>query len=359
MRYAFDAVRRTCAFLVAMLCLVVTGAPGAAQPLAPVAEFAVQGFFGEKKPEKDLSGIACRPPATDGSRTCLVINDESRAAQHVMLLGTSLTPGAKVPLIDSKPPTNAVGTQPKVNCRGGIDDFGEYDGEGVAFASGPSGGTYYVVGSHGCSRKKDQARLSSFLLSRISVGENGMLASPELTWRLTDALRGSSLLAPWFARSLNVENGLNIEGIAAVGPDLLFGMRAPVVSGHAFIARVSINALFAPGASGSPAAGVTQVDLGTDAGIRDMAMLPDGRLLLLSGPAQEQADVPYALWVVALGPADRPRRLGVLKDVMDGDERAKAEGIAVLDVTGGEARVLIIFDGVANGGPREYRVRLE
>jgi len=352
----------------------VLSVPCLAQPLAPAAHLTVRGTFAENaaKTARDLSGIACLAPGADGARECLVINDESRAAQRATLAGTTLTAGPMVQLIGNNLPVGALGTRPEIICAGGPGNFGEFDGEGVTFAPGPAatGGTYYVVGSHGCSRRNDRARLSSFLLARIPVGHDGELGATELTWRLSGALRSSHDLAPAFGSSLNQANGLNIEGIAAVGPDLLFGMRAPVVpvpgaqvpaeAGLTFIARVSASALFAPGSSGEAIAHVRRIQLGANAGIRDMATLPDGRLLVLSGPAQEQTDVPFALWVFDLGQNsdDRPTRSAVLQDVLDGGERAKAEATAVLDVVGGEARILILFDGIENGGPREYRVRL-
>jgi hypothetical protein len=44
-----------------------------------------------------------------------------------------------------------------------------------------------------------------------------------------------------------------------------------------------------------------------------------------------------------------------LDDVLAGDERAKAEAVTFLDETDKEARILVLYDGIENGGAREYR----
>lgn len=90
-----------------------------------------------------------------------------------------------------------------------------------------------------------------------------------------------------------------------------------------------------------------------------MAALPDGRLLVLSGPAQEQKDVPYSIALVTLddvAESGSVQWLARLEDVVVGGERAKAEAITVLGRDGDVLRLLVLFDGLENGGPREYRI---
>lgn len=84
-------------------------------------------------------------------------------------------------------------------------------------------------------------------------------------------------------------------------------------------------------------------------GIRDLTPLPDGRLLILAGPAQEQK-APYSLFT--LDPRDEKslEKIGTLKKKSGENEDAKAEAITLL----GPDRVLILFDSILNGGPREY-----
>ena len=92
-----------------------------------------------------------------------------------------------------------------------------------------------------------------------------------------------------------------------------------------------------------------------------MTALSDGRLLVLSGPTQDQKEVPYALALVTL--RERPESamvqwLGRLPEVMNGNEQAKAEGITILGRDNTGAHVLVLFDGLENGGPREFQVKL-
>jgi len=81
---------------------------------------------------------------------------------------------------------------------------------------------------------------------------------------------------------------------------------------------------------------------------------------VLSGPPQEQASVPYVIWLVEARRVEGAlpaRKLGTLRDIPVGNERAKAEAITLISREGGETRLLVLFDGLENGGPREYRVR--
>jgi len=344
---------------------------GAAQPpiLPAPAEMTLSGNFAGKGngAAKDISGIACQPPDGDGARNCIVVNDENRSAQRATLRAGTLTPGAMVPLIGTAPPSQALGSAPVVTtCPGGDDGFGEFDGEGVAFApaSGADRPAFLVVGSHGCSRTKNEFRASSFLLARVQIDASGALRPAELTWRLSEVLRGHAGLRDHFARPLNASApGLNIEGIAASGDNLLIGLRAPSVEGNGLVVVTSIAAMFAQGNAPIPPARVFTVALGRNAGIRDMTTLPDGRLLVLSGPTLEQADVPFAISLVDLpGPgADAPAALPVrllarLADITDGGERVKAEAIAVTGRSGNSLELLVLFDGLRNGGPRTYRI---
>ena len=303
----------------------------------------VQGIFAGTKPPKpatDLSGIACRPGGHGATLDCLVVNDEGKVAQRVSIGDGILRPGQIIPLIGDAPSETAFGRSPTVDtCPGVKGKFKEFDGEAVTFgATSPSGdGFFYVVGSHGCSRKEGEFRLSSFLLARLRADGSGNPGPVELTWRLSAALRNAPSIGKYFARSLKQnEQGLNIEGIAVGGGRLLVGLRAPSLHGNAFIVSVSIAELFAPGLTGSPTVrdqDVFSIPLGKDVGIRDLAALPDGRLLVLSGPAHEQSEVPYAVNLVQL--KQRPaistvRSLGRIPDIFHAGDRFKAEAITII-----------------------------
>ena len=249
-------------------------------------------FIGKDgKAARDLSGIACAPGQT--VRHCLVIDDEGDSAQWATLDGTSFVSGDPVPLVGESDGDVTFGARPEVNCPNGDGTFGELDGEAVAFAAP----YYYVVGSHGCSRKKGEFRASSFILARLSDERQGGV---ETTFRLTDVLRRASTVGAYFGKDLDGDNGLNIEGLAVHGDQIIIGLRGPSIDGRAFLVRTDIGPLFAKGdAPGAPSSTTIPIAVPQGTGIRDLATLPDGRLLLLLGPAQGQG-LSYSLARIAL-----------------------------------------------------------
>lgn len=311
---------------------------------------ATADFTGKKprKPAEDISGIACRPPA-GGDYRCLVINDENKAAQFATLKQGTITPGPSLPLVKDSAPAGASGRQAAIGCpqKG---DFEDFDGEGVAFADRH----FYVVGSHGCSRRSGEYRPSSFLLARIAAS-NGEAGTPELSWRVADLLGAAGEVAAFVGKALDEKNnGLNIEGLAVVGDRIWFGLRAPSLDGRAFLVGGSVAELFKPGSE--PAADKPQLiafKAGKERGVRDLTPLADGRLLVLVGPAQEQ-DVPYAILLLDPAAPATIQELGQLPRRKD----AKAEALTVLAQERGELRVLVGYDSVKNGGFEEYRLKL-
>jgi hypothetical protein len=319
----------------------------AAQPLSPVQRIEASSDLAGKRsgrPARDISGIACLAEA-GAKRLCLLVNDENKAAQFATLRNGRLEPGAGVPLIADAAGSGIRGTAPVVACRqqGG---FGEFDGEGVA----GDGRHFYVTGSHGCSRNSASFRASSFLLARVPIDGRG---TPELSWRVSDLLRKAGEAAPFFGKDLGSGNGLNIEGLAIVGERAWFGLRAPSLGGKAFLVGADIADLFAPGtepARRAPA--VVDFAAGENRGVRDLAALDDGKLLVLVGPAQEQS-VPYALLLV--DPADGSARpVGTLP----ARGEAKAEALAILSESRTAIDVLIGYDGPDNGAFETYRISL-
>jgi hypothetical protein len=181
----------------------------------------------------------------------------------------------------------------------------------------------------------------------------------ELTYRLSDVLQRAPEIQPYFGKSLKDANGLNIEGIAVTAGRLWVGLRAPSIAGKAFLVGANIDDLFAPGHAPSRAVPVVvRLAVGPDMGVRDLTALPDGRLLVLAGPAQEQR-TPFSLLLADPQAGGLLTPLRNLEDVNDGDTRAKAEAITVLEVDADALTVLVMFDGPKNGAPREYRVPLK
>jgi hypothetical protein len=330
----------------------VIALPARASPLQAERIFSVVGDFTGKKDNvaTDLSGIACVTAAEPGSRRCLVIDDEGRVAQFADISNATITPRNVVKLFGKSPPPGTFGSEPQENGCGGNDDFKDLDGEGVAVNSA---GAFYVVGSHGCSRKSDLFRGSSFLLLKVE----GDGASPTVsgTFRVSEALMRAPTVGTFFTKKLaGSEQGANIEGVASVGGELIFGMRAPVLDDTAILVEVPEDALFSAAPLPEGAVKEVPVFLGPHTGIRDLAPLPDGSLLVLAGPSQDE-NVPYRIFQVdptqGMG-----RQLAILADVNESGQRLKAEGLAVLDIDESEIRVVVLFDGAPDGGAREYRL---
>src|SRR4051795_2053668 len=106
---------------------------------------------------------------------------------------------------------------------------------------------------------------------------------------------------------------------------------------------------------------VIPLALGRDAGIRDLAPLPDGQILVLAGPAQDQLEVHFALFALDLREG-RFTRLATLDDpqgICTPGPRAisgKPEAVLPLGLDEDCLRVLILSDSLPNGAPCEYRV---
>ena len=222
---------------------------------------------------RGISGMACATPTVQGTRECLVINDEETFAEIVDVSDAALTPtGRIVPLInEDEPRKDVVGVQRVPACPAGADGADKLDGEGVAI----NDGYVYVVSSHSCSGKS-RYRPSSFLAMRFRMGAPDRFVGDEMprverSWRLADALLASDAGT---AFGLRKDDGTNIEGLAVADGFLYAGLRTPQHDGAALIVRVLADTLFAPGETPLDAADVStfRMPLGTDKGIRDLAI---------------------------------------------------------------------------------------
>lgn len=309
----------------------------------------------------DISGMACVPEGAP--RKCLVINDENNNAQFVIIQDDRIEVGDTVPLIGDEEDGRTLGSPPQDICKG-KPKFKNLDGEGVAYAAP----YFYVVGSHGCGRKNGKFGLSSFILARVRVDARGQpvddagralarkdfAQAVETTYRVSDLLLRAGNTAKFFGRDLKSENGLNIEGVAVSGDTIWFGLRAPVRKGKkAYLVGGAIDDLFKPGNKRSKAEPEV-VPLELDGrGIRDLAALPDNRLLVVAG-APEGPEVTFRLLVV--DPVKEKvtpiAPLPAVKGRVDGETvTGKAEGVTVLDTAGDKAQIVVLFDGLANGAP--------
>lgn len=305
----------------------------------------VAGQFGEDgEPSEDVSGLACDWQGDGEPTRCLMISDEGTEAQWVEFADNMLTAAGRFALFASALPRADFGTPPRGLCDEENLDQREFDGEAASF---DGSGTYYLVGSHGCSRDSGELRPAQFLVAAIDGATNDI----RLSYRLSELLSAHPLLSGYFGASLHRANGLNIEGMAATGSRLIFGLRAPVIDGMAYLFETMPGAIFGDRRLSPDDGLVVAIPLGADTGIRDLAALPDGRLLILSGPAQEQA-VPYRIHLRSEDGA-----LTTLETI-DPPGEGKAEALAVIGVDGGAVDVLVLFDSAANGAPRLIELSL-
>jgi len=160
------------------------------------------------------------------------------------------------------------------------------------------------------------------------------------------------------------QQGVNIEGMAVQGGQLYFGFRGPVLEGVARVLAVNAEALFSPQAASAPKATVTRLALGQRRGIRDMVAVKTG-FLLLAGPDDSRASQ-GAGWTVAWwdGKAAtsvvQPKLLATLDlsgvKLRQCDKELKPEAITVLEETPVAYKLLVLSDGLCDGGPLAFTI---
>jgi hypothetical protein len=316
--------------LLACALLPLAGDPA----IEPVAAWSVKGNFEKSKEARtNLSGAACTTKAPP-FRSCLIVNDQKNYAQFFAIDGTRLIPGSVIRLRD------------------GGD--GDPDLEGAAYDRG----FFYAVGSHGRSRHTDEPNDISYAVFRFAVGKNGKpkfamsedsAASVQSSDRLRATIKDARGVGAFYDKPLG-ENGVNIEGIAVKGGRMHLGFRGPSVEGNGFILSADADAVF--GKKNLHTA-VHALPLGPTTGIRDLAAVRDG-ILVLAGPVNDQPVTPAVfLWNEKTGAL---KKLGELA-IPDQYKKHKAETLLVLgDAKGKPYRVLVMFDGPENGGPTEYLI---
>ncbi|TNY37491.1 DUF3616 domain-containing protein [Thermomonospora catenispora] len=259
----------------------------------------------------------------------------------------------------------------------------EADIEGLACADG----WLWAVGSHSLKRKrikeghsdaKARKRLATVvreenrhILVRIplTTGPDGLPQAVRADGDRTAAVLGgrgdslTDLLAddPHLAPFLNIpgkDNGVDIEGIAAVGERLYIGFRGPVLRGWAVLVEIRPKThpddpgrLKLRRIDGDERYRTHFLDLG-GLGIRDLC--PDGDdLLILAGPTMALSGPVRVLRWRGAAKAAAPgivhrSELDHLGDLPHGDGEDHAEGIAVLDESHGPGpTLLVVYDSPA------------
>jgi hypothetical protein len=314
------------------LALWLTPSPTPAQTIAPQsAHWSVAPAFGKDAgARKNISGAACAPTQPP-FRSCLMVNDDAKYAQFFSIADNKIVPGAVIGLLGDNAATDP-------------------DAEGAAFHNG----YFYVIGSHGLGRNSAKDN-SSFVVLRFKVDAKTGMPAFEVTDRqiapqieksvaLRAAIGKAEFVGPYAEKPLDA-NGVNIEGIALAGDRIYFGFRGPSLEDRGFILSAAIDGVF----------GIKPMDtkmhalaLGEATGIRDLARVDSGFLVLTGGVNNQEFTPAVFHWNAATGAL---KKLGELGDTPPG---AKAETLLVLEQQPQRYRVLVMYDGIANGRPTEY-----
>ena len=316
----------------------------------------------EGKTRRSVSGMACSVDAGK-KQVCLLAFDEGREARYATLVDKRLDPGKESVMLRSA--------------------AAELDAEGAA----TDGKYFYVAGSHSAKRSDCKSNPASRHVIRFrldpSTGQalrepagnpNTALAGYEDTDRLWSIMQALPELQGFVgeqkclgsepapeAPTMPGRQGVNIEGLGVKDKRLYFGFRGPVEQGVAKVLSVDTEALFR---GGDPKATVTRLALGARRGIRDIVATRDGFLLLAGpddSPSSSTAGWTLSWWDGKDGTAPlTPKVLAVLDTnsvkLRSCDKELKPEAITVLEEGQRSFRVLVLSDGMCDGGPLEFTV---
>ena len=311
---------------------------------------------------QSVSGIACALNAQQ-QRVCLLAFDEGTDAHFARLEGNTLKPL-------KKPVTLIPG-----------------DGELDAEAAATDGRYFYVAGSHSprrsdCSARPDSRHVVRFArdletgralkpgvvkraMSKVMAlggGESAPAGYADST-RLWAIMQAQPALAAHVADKLCMgdQGAVNIEGMAVQGGRLTFGFRGPVADGAATLLSIDADALFDPSGRADPKAVVSTLALGAHTGIRDLVAVTGG-FLLLAGPDDERASqitVDFSVWFWD-GRSPQARALAQLDTRQVGlrscDKEVKPEALTVLQESARGYQLLVLSDGLCDGGALVFTV---
>ncbi len=299
-------------------------------------------FAGAVVEDEDLSGLACI-----SDRYGLVGADEAREVQAIELSPESRT----LRVVET------ISLVPKGD---------EIDIEGIA----AEGDCYYIIGSHGVSKKTGERQDNRYRIFRLrvdvktgvpsgfSVAGSRVPATLEAA-SLVNLLRVEPVLGPYFGKPLQ-HKGVNIEGLAVRDGRLYVGFRSPNLGGQAFVIEIRADDVF--GGRSRPPYTLHRLRLGEGLGIREIVAAESG-FLVIAGNAGSEPSEKYAEsegyeqdrdFYLFHWPGKGPEvhRIGPIPDVA-----GKAEAMTILEETPDQITVLILFDGPAGGRPTVYRIR--
>lgn len=224
----------------------------------------------------------------------------------------------------------------------GRPDGAELDLESIAL----DGQSLWIAGSHCRVRRstndpdvlspQTRDRPSRHVLARFEIDGDRLGAVDALPFTghgsLRDVLKGDSYLGP-FLELPSKENGLDIEGLAVRGRQVLLGCRGPLLDSQAVVIELSFDARF-----GIDGYALHFLDLDGLA-VRDLSWR-GGEVLVMAGPMDE-APGPFRLYAWSpgqAGPVEHPQRL------LDfSTQTEKPEGVCPLQRDGRDG-LLVLYD---------------
>jgi hypothetical protein len=309
------------------------------------------------KARQSVSGITCQTTQA-AQRRCLLVFDEGVQARFATLMQGQVQPEREVVAFSGL--------------------AGELDAE----AATNDGRFVYISGSHSAKRADCASNPDSRWVIRapLQAGQMQVDASAAVSSaKLWSLMLAHPALQPFVgenkclgterpakAPQRHGQQGINIEGLATRNGLLYFGLRGPVIDGQARVLSLPVDALFVAAAeqAAAPSLQVSVLALGQRRGIRDMVAVSDG-VLLLAGPDDDDrsqaAGWAVFWWDGRPGHMGQPPRLLASLDLSQVKLRAcdatiKPEAITVWAETATSYRLLILSDGLCDGGALLFTV---
>lgn len=309
-------------YLAAALCALALTMPARAQtPIFPSNNWTASPSFASDT-RLSLTGATCLD--TELHR-CLAVNDATAFAQTLSVTGTTIHPGSPIGVTGD---VSAVARPPRI--------------EGVSHDPG----FFYAV----TTRAKDVGGVqadTSFLVVRFSKDATSRPppAGLQISEKVRDALN-AGIVVPTATNQRLTSTESDIGGIAVKADVVHLGFRAPVFNNRAFILSMPVASLFGAAAFNPTVHAVT---FGANTGIVDLTTVAEG-VLILTGPTRDQAG-PNALFLfnVTTGQATQ---VAVIADPIN----RKAEGLLLVQDDPEFFRVVVLYEGLADGAPIEFFV---
>ncbi len=303
----------------------------AQNPVTFPSEFTINGEFDDEGDHEELSAIAVIRGANG-----LLAPDEGKRVYpfKVDYRNGQITLGEGIKLTDAK---------------------GDIDIEGIAAGEED----YFIVGSHGISRRSQIYRPNGFTIWKLRVDPDTGSPSNDSDIRrgtLADLIALDPTLSPHYRHSLQ-ENGINIEGLAydsAVG-HLYAGFRAPTKGKYAFVLEVDVDTVF--GGELRTDHELHRLELGEGYGIRDLIKVDKGFLVLAGNAAPDDAATfdpsrEFQLFFWKGSGSEVTKVASVRKPT----NNAKPEALLLLRETTVLFDLLVLSDSAPNGSPTVLHV---